>query len=156
MVGFFLCALAGVGANLVLKPRLPRPVRRRLTIIGVLGLAAAGILTWVIVRRYGPETDIGQLWQDATLGLVTAATVVALVIWGRNRTVRDGLGMLLIALIAVQTAISVSYFWPTGPRDAFYPDNPTITAAREASNHDRVLPLGAFPARPDAPTVFEP
>src|SRR6185312_9174066 len=50
-----------------------------------------------------------------------------------------------VVLVGVQVALSVNYFWPTGTKDDFYPQNELIAAADADSTDGRVLPLGAFP-----------
>ncbi len=144
LVGLFASALAGIGLNLVMRRDLGRAVRRRLTVAGGVGAVGVVGIFFLIWRHYGAVMDHRTFLVDAALGTATVVVVVALLLAGPRRLPATVGVATVIVLIAVQSSISVAYFWPMSPTQDFYPTNPVIEAAQKQSAGERIATVGAF------------
>ena len=144
LVGLFGSALAGIGANVLVRADLAQRLRARATVAGVLGLLAGVAFAALIWRRYGTAVDRGTYWLDSALGLATVVLVIAALLAGRRRWTATAALVGVIALLTVQSSTSVSYFWPLSNTSDFYPENPVIEAAQAQSTDQRILTVGTF------------
>lgn len=144
LLGLHVAVLAGVGAQQLLRGgRDPGALRRRVPAAAVLVALAVGLAV-VATLRLRPEGELGDraVW---SLLVPVGGTVVALlaVLWrvrhGSARYVATG---TVACLAALQAGAFTLAYWPSSPREAFYPVTSTHAFLRDHLGGDRFMSVG--------------
>lgn len=154
LVGFFAAVLAGLGMAAVVAPsplarvkawKSSRPVRWAWRL---LEAAAAIAILWALVAHttsaINPDDRyFDEMWIAVTVAVVLCTVVVVLCAALAQRVGVSVLGgVLVIVMVTVPAASTVSHWWPVSDEKTFYGATDTTTYLRQHLGSDRFASVG--------------
>jgi hypothetical protein len=162
-LGLPVAILAAVGFDSLYRGDLDAGWTRRLrpgwswatmAVAGAVTVLVAGAGKLMTSGRVININIASRVHQDVLIAVVPVAVILLLMLLGmRSSRARSAALFVIVVSVVVEALAATSFYWPTGSRSSFYPNDNAITYLQHNVGDDRMATLG-YTMRPNVTQYY--